>query len=70
MISDSEQFFFFPLKYMIHWMRADTKVVYDDDDIDDNDDDGKTSVDRVYANKVVEDTPGLGISGSNPSLAG
>ena len=29
-----------------------------------------TSVDRVYANKVVEDTLGLDISGSNPSLAG
>ena len=48
----------------------------DDDDVDDLDDDDKnkddnddTSLDRVYANKVVEDTPGLGISGSNPSLA-
>ena len=44
---------------------------YDDDDKDDdNDDDNdETSLDRVYANKVVEDTPGLDISGSNPSLA-
>ena len=44
-----------------------TMTISDDDD--DDDDNDETSLDSVYANKVVEDTPGLDISGSNPSLA-
>ena len=60
-------------------VQADKVLLQDDnddndgddlDDDDNNDDDNDdTSLDRAYANKVVEDTPGLGISGSNPSLA-